>query len=328
MIRPAHLRLSSAVVLVGLVSLVALAGCSGGAKAGSDAAEPVDGPVTAILREAWGDFGLERRAQQDVEAENLVAECMSAEGFEYVPQDYSSTSSTVADEDYVDQNTEEWIAENGYGIGLDMRSANETVDGEEQLDPNADYLTSLSESEITAYFQTLYGKHPELADEDMETYEDRWEDEGCRGWAQREVAGDEQDPTTDPRFADLLESMNSIYTKGEQDPRVLESAAGWADCMADAGFTGLATPDDGYNSVSVQNVFVSETGGSVTPSTQAIAEFRELEISTALAAFRCKEKVDWAGVRAQVNLEGEELWIKDNKVALEEFAAALQEHLT
>lgn len=328
MIRLAFLRLSSTVALVGLFALTA---CSGDDKEGSDGAEPVDGPVTAILRAAWGDYGAGKRAGQDAEAENLVAECMATEGFEYVPRDDSSTGGTVSEEDVVDQNTEEWIAQYGYGIVMSWEMTNPTVAGEEpveQVDPNAAYLIALSESEAIAYHRTLYGKQPAQADEEMETSVDRWEDGGCWGWAQHEVAGEELAPTEDPRFTDLLESMSTIYTEGAKDPRVLDAAAEWADCMADAGYTGLTTPDSGANSLWAKTIFHDETGNSVTPSQAAIAEFRELEISTALTDFRCTEEVDWAGVRAQVHLEGEELWIKDNKVALDEYAAALQEYLT
>ena len=288
--------------------MLALTGCSG--EPVTRDVVPVDGPVTAILRAAWGDFGVAKRAGQEAAAENLVAECMAAEGFEYVPRDDSPTGDPSSEEDLVDQNTEEWIAQYGYGIVMDMEPTVQHADEEPagQLDPNADYLAALSESEVTAYFQTLYGTQPELADEETGISVDSWEDQGCRGWAQHEVAGGEQDPTT--------------------DPRVLEATAAWADCMADAGFTGLTTPDSGHNSVQAQNVFVDEHGNPASPSQDAISAFRELEISTALTDFRCTEKVDWQGVRDEVNRKGEELWIKDNEVALDEFTAALQEYLT
>lgn len=328
MFRPSHLRWTSALTLAGLL---ALTGCSDDKASGSDGSEPDEGPLSKILNAAWGEYDEEESNRQQAEVENLVAECMAAEGFEYVPQDFSSMSVSISEEDMEDMNTEEWVAKNGYGMSMGMETSEEPVDEEteEWVDPNADYLATLSESEATAYYEVLYGVQPEMTEEEMETYEYTWEDSGCQGSAQHEVFA-EQDIYTDPRFEDLTESINEVYSDSEKDPRLVELAAEWADCMADADFTDFATPQDAMTSVSEAQSEVYTFEGEMTeeyagPSDEAIAKFRELELSTALADFRCKEKVDWDRVSAEVTFEREEAFVKDNKAALDEFVAAVEE---
>lgn len=330
MIRPSLLRASSAVALVGLLTL---AGCSGDKKSGANGAEPEEGPLSKIMSAAWGDYDQESVNKEQIEVENLVAECMAAEGFDYSPQDYSSMSGAmVSSVDFADQNTKEWVAKNGYGMSMGMETE-EPTDGETQeewVDPNADYVASLSESEQTAFYEALYGVQPEMTDEEMENYEYNWETSGCQGSAQHEVSGGVQDIYSDPKFEDLMESMNDLYSAGEKDPRMLELNTKWADCMADAGFSEFATPMDAMNSVSDAQSELYNFEGEMSedytgPSDEAIAEFRELELSTALADFTCKESVDMIKVSQEITFELEEAFVKDNKAALDEFVAAVQD---
>lgn len=330
MIRPSLLRLSSAVALVGLF---ALTGCSGDKKSGADGAKPEEGPLTKIMNAAWGDYDQEAANKEQIEVENLVAECMAAEGFEYTPQDYSSMNGTmVSSEDFEDQNTKEWVTKNGYGMSMHLDMTEEPTDGETQeewVDPNADYVASLSESEMTAFYEALYGVQPEMTEEEMETYEYSWEDSGCQGSASHEISGDADDIFTDPKFEDLMESMSELYTAGENDPRMVELNGKWSDCMADAGYS-FATSMDAMNSVSEAQNELYNVEGEMTeeytgPSDEAIAEFRELELSTALADFTCKESVDMIKVSQEVTFELEEAFVKDNKAALDEFVAAVQD---
>ncbi|SDC36177.1 hypothetical protein SAMN05216410_1722 [Sanguibacter gelidistatuariae] len=282
---------------------------------------------------AFGEYDQEESTRQQAEVENLVAECMAAEGFEYTPQDYSSMSMSFNEDDFADMNTEEWVAKNGYGMSMGMEATEEPTDGEptqEWVDPNADYVATLSETEMTAFYEVLYGVQPEMTEEEMETYEYNWEDSGCQGSAQHEISGDEQDIYSDPRFEDLMDSMNELYTSAQKDPRVVELSAKWADCMADAGFAEFATPDDAMTSVSeAQNELYSFEGEMAEdytgPSSEAIAAFREIELSTALADFKCKESVDLAKISQKVQFELEEAFVKDNKAALDEFVAAVQD---
>lgn len=330
MIRPSLLRTGASVALVGLL---ALAGCSDDKKSEGGDGKPEEGPLSKIINSAWGEQDQEFYEKQQVDVENLVAECMAAEGFEYVPQDYSSMVSVGAD-DFADQNTEEWVAKNGYGMTMGMEPEEEVdPDAEptdEWKDPNGDYVATLSEGEATAYYEALYGvQNTEMTEEDMEEYVYNWEDGGCQGSAQHEISGAMEDIYSDPQFEDINEAMSELYTAAQADPRVTEAAAEWASCMADAGYTDFATPEDAFSSINeAQNEMYNwegDTGEEYTePSAEQIAELRKLEIATAVADFACKQKVDWDKTVQKVQFELEETFVKDNKAALDEYVAAIQ----
>lgn len=333
MIRPSLLRWSSAMALVGVL---ALTGCSDDKKSSSDGSSPEEGPLSKILSATWEDQDQEYYDKQQVEVENLVAKCMAAEGFEYTPQEPMGSVTVFTEEDWANQNTEEWVAENGYGMSMGMEPTEEPVDpdgegAEEWVDPNADYIASLSDTEETAYYEALWGPSDmEMTEEDMEEYVYNWEDGGCQGAAQHEVSGGLEDIYTDPKFEDLNEAMSELYTNALADPRITELSAEWSSCMADAGYTDFATPDEAMMSISdAQNELYNWEGeideDYTGPSSEAIAEVRKLEIATAVADFACKQKVDWDKTSQKVQFELEEAFVKDNKAALDEYVAAIQD---
>lgn len=334
MIRSSLLRTSSAAALVGLL---ALTGCSSDKAAGT-AAGAEEGPLSKILSSAWGDYDEDENNRQQAEIENLVAECMVAEGFEYIPMDYSSMGGgMVTSVDMEDMNTEEWIATNGYGMTVQF--PDETADedlseddpGMEFVDPNEDYIASLSETQQSAFYAALSGTmFDDMSEEDWENYVYSWEDNGCQGAAQHKVTGGAEDVYNDPKFTDLMEEIDDFYLAAGKDPRITEISAEWAGCMADSGYPDFASPEDAMMSVSeAQNELYSFTGEDpeeyIEPSAEALAKVRELEIATALADFKCKQKVDLDNKTAAINLELEEAFVKDHKAALDEFVTAMQE---
>ncbi|SDC36224.1 hypothetical protein SAMN05216410_1723 [Sanguibacter gelidistatuariae] len=127
-------------------------------------------------------------------------------------------------------------------------------------------------------------------------------------------------------YETFTEALSVLFSAELDDPRVAEAAADWVDCMADAGFTDLATPEDDETSMrsADRDLSAGSPAGS-GPSSDARAEFRALELSTALADFRCKQKVDWDTTEQQVRFELEKTFIKDNKALLDEYVAALTE---
>ena len=326
MIRPSLLRWSSAMALVGAL---ALGGCSDDTTSSSDGSTPEEGPLSRIFSEAWGLQDQEYYDKQQVEVENLVAECMADEGFEYIPQDPSGMVGTLSEEDLADRNTEEWVAQNGYGMSMEPVDP-EAEPTQEWVDPNADYVASLSEGEMAAYQEALYGPQDMgMTEEEMEEYVYNWEDGGCQGAAQHEASGAMEDIYNDPKFEDLNEAMGDFYQTAQADPRIVELSAEWASCMADAGYTDFATPDDAQMSViNAGNELYNWEGGPdeeyTGPSSEAIAEVRKLEIATAVADFDCKQKVDWDKNYQKIQFDLEEVFVKDNKAILDEYAAAIQ----
>ena len=139
-----HLHRSSSAArraaLAALVGLLALTGCS---STTTDSA-PEPGPVTAILDSLWApqDDAGDRWA---TDLENSIARCMSAQGFEYIPSTDGYIVSTGPS--IPELPTEDWVRANGYGIsseGADLTLPDTPAPVQELVDPNADYVASLS----------------------------------------------------------------------------------------------------------------------------------------------------------------------------------------
>ena len=121
------------------------------------------GPLDKYLSVLWEgqDYTQEHYDKIDLQREELMAECMAKEGFEYVPNANSGT--TVMSDD--DQEGPAWDSlefaqQYGYGV-FDWPGSSgpdeAPVDEEIYVDPNEDYVNSLSPSEQEAFYATLYG---------------------------------------------------------------------------------------------------------------------------------------------------------------------------
>ena len=179
--------------------VLALAACShgGGQQSGNAAGEEAPlGPLDKYLSVLWEgqDYTQEHYDKISLQREELVAECMAKEGFEYVPNTDSGT--TVGSDDEQEGpawDSLEFAQQYGYGVfDWPGSSGPEEVPTEEEIyvDPNEDYVNSLSPSEQEAYFATLYGE-PQLEEVDgdnEEEYQYNWEDNGCFGWADNQLA--------------------------------------------------------------------------------------------------------------------------------------------
>lgn len=165
----------------------------------------------------------ERRAQE------LIALCMAAEGFEYVPVDPAGSGLVQAG---FDSGSEEYARE--YGFGITTWYGREESDGQESgaADPNEPILAAMSESERGAYTEALYGP-PAADDEGVEAFDDLDQvfGAGCQGEAYREVQGRllRMFQLLGPALQDLNERM-------EADSRVAAASEGWSACMADRGY--------------------------------------------------------------------------------------------
>lgn len=330
------LRLTAALAAVGLLALTA---CSG-----DDAKTGPDGTTTSPLGEYFAEidstYDEAEGQRQQVEMENLVAECMVDAGFEYIPQDYSSSFTAFDPEDAEDQNTEEWVTKNGYGMYYDAETeeGDEGEEGpvDEWVDPNADYVASLSESAQVAFYEALNGPDvwSDMTEEEMETYEWNWEDGGCYGWASNEVYP--ESGGTDAEFEPLFDAFEEMYESQMNAPELKTLHSEWSSCMADAGYTGFATPDDAQTAVMDEyNALYEDLGEPENPedpnavwpepSTEDRKAAKQNDIETALADFRCKESVDWTEREQKVTFAIEEQFIKDHQAELEAYKASMME---
>jgi len=303
-------------VLTAAVAALALAGCSS-----SGASTPSDdetGPMTAFFTEVGGSFEDEDYQEQQRKVEELIVACMSEQGFEYRPSE--PMGAVTNDDDIPEWDSKEYAEQYGYGA---TTSEELYGSGEEYVDPNADYVAGMSESEQTAYYEALWGTEPEVdpeADPDAEV-EWNWEDGGCQGAASHEVY-EEGQIWDDPALADIMEEMNSEWESIADDPKVREAQKKWSACIAEAGFD-FTSPDEAQQSIydemnvlweaaaPTEEQLAADPEASFEPDEAATAELKKKELALAPADFACKESSGWTEAQKSANLALEQrLWEK------------------
>ena len=310
-------------VLVRSVALISatvlLAGCSA---IGGDAPklDPEKSPLSEYWSALYGDYDQSDYDDMNKEQEELVAACMADEGFEYIPVDQSQYTS-FSDDD-VDRDTEEWVAEHGYGMQQSPEEIEEMNEqATEYVDPNQDYVMALSESEQTAYYEVLYGVQDMEPNADGE-YEYNWETAGCQGAAQHEVQGEM--PYDNDKYKDLLDDMNSVYEDVQKDPEMKKLDTEWAACMSEAGETGFKKKFDAMESISDELNAMYEDP-TAQEDQDAFAEtqekLRKKEIKLALVDFHCSQEVDYSDRSLTIQFAAEQQFIDDNKKQLDEMVA-------
>ena len=320
-------RLQSAIIASLAVVAVGLTGCAsnqGGEAAAGGKLSYEDSPLNKYLSAGYGEYDEDTAIADSKQIEESTAACMAEEGFDYVPVDQSQNMSFDMD-DQEDRETEEWVAANGYGM---TQSPEEVAAQQEQaesyVDPNQDYVASLSEGEQTAYYEVLYGppQTEDMMNEDGSS-EYKWEEAGCSGSAQHEVNGD--NPSEDKAHKPLFDAISKFYEKLQKDPAVQELDGAWAACMADTGHPEYKAKQDAINAASeLSNALYNNDTGEA-PSDEALAKVREGEIEIALADFTCSEKVDYTDSMLKVQFKLEEQFVDDHKAELDAFSADFEQ---
>ena len=305
-----HRSLLTTIAAAALLSLT-LAGCS--AEKAAEKLDPAEGPLQKYMSGIYEGFDEDSAIAGQNEQEELVAACMSDEGFDYSPVDASQDGGMMTDTD--DYGTEKWVAENGYGMSQSPEQiAEQEAQSAEFVDPNQDYLASLSESEQTAYSEALYGPQPteeELADG---SYVDSYEMAGCYGSASQEVNGDQ--PSQEEHAA-VYDAMSLMYEDLQASPAIVKLDAEWAACMADAGYATFAKKADAQESImNEQNALYEDQTGAALDET-ILADLRDKELALAMADFTCAEDVDYTEATTKVQFELEEQFITDHKSELD-----------
>ena len=301
--------------------ILILSGCAPGQDA-ADKLDPMKSPLSEYYASLYGSGDQDDFAKQQKKVEELAAVCMADEGFEYVPVDQSQYTTSTEDEG-VDRDTEEWVAENGYGMTTQNDSQPVPDPEQEQyVDPNQPYVESLSATEQTAYYETLYGISPTEEEMASEDYVYTWENGGCQGAARHEV---QPAPYEDEKYKPLMEKMNTIYEKVQSDPAIAELNAAWSSCMADAGYSSYSKKQDAMDAVIEESnsLYESETGEP--PADDELERVQKLEVDTAVADFACSEKTDYQDKSLAVQFALEEQFIADYKTELDAMIAEYEQ---
>ncbi|MFS0703856.1 hypothetical protein AB6N23_04970 [Cellulomonas sp. 179-A 9B4 NHS] len=298
----------------GAVALL-LAGCTGGT-GGATPSDDETGPLSAFFEQVGGSMDAEDNEAQQRRVEELVAECMAEEGFEYTPAE-PMDQGLMGTDDAPEWDSLEFAEQYGYGA----TTSEELFGGtEEYVDPNQEYVASMSETEQEAFYAALYGAMEEPEDPEAEV-EYNWETAGCQGAASHEVY-EEGQVWDDPAMQDLMDEMNTEYERLAEDDGVREAQGAWAECVADAGYD-FATPEEASQSIWTEYESVMgydqemdpeadpETYVPPTPDAAKVAELKEKEIAVATADRRCQESSGYAKAQKDAQLAMENrLWEK------------------
>ena len=219
------------------VSAMVLVGCS----ASPEEAETGDTVSIASIMGAPTGEGVDWQ-DQERQVQEAIAACMREEGWEYIPVEYPDAGTEWTPEDELAQ-----YQEQGFGIAwwtLNQGTEMENDPYADWVDPNQEYVESLSESEMTAYYESLYGTQEEqdaqmVTETDPETGEEYQTSygygTGCQGEAYQVVNGD--DPTQTKGYWEAVQVYyDELQERTSADPRIVELDQKWSACMKDKGF--------------------------------------------------------------------------------------------
>lgn len=296
----------------------------------AEAGSPLGPYYTAALayRATAADVGTPSALSRD----ELIAECMADEGFEYWPDDDGAAGGPAED----DGNAA--ASRDGYGIvgdysDLDPLSATDAPPPSR----NEAYAAAMPAAEYDAYALALYGTiWDEIAAAAQRGEELGWDWRrgGCEGAATHtsgtvEPADAEGGWTPYDEQLAAMEALPLQVDDTDEWARVVER---WSGCMADAGFT-VASWDDAvaqvmaeYDAliassqpeiVSLEETVWVEADQSGLPDPDAYEELRDRERSMATADVDCRERTGAEAERAAIQRDLEQQFLAEHREELD-----------
>ncbi len=362
-----------------LAIVLILAGCSGATETSDASSGADDREWQSPLADYMGvDLGFDFDDEAAMEAKQLevnerVTACMAAEGFEWKPnpEEMMMVSGPPVDEEGLEWGSDEWTAKYGFGIstmafpqetvGPDLVGSSESFMFEEEahVDPNQDYLNTLSEAEVEKFYATLYGDDPgpdidfeAMTEEEinaaMEEYYSDFVPTGCMNEAQEDIMGF----GGNDYWMEFQDELQDMYEQIEKDPRVAAFEQEISQCVSDKGqtYTNMQSVYEDLEermSPLYNEAYNQGPGGDIEmPSDEEMAEMSEAqmqelfapklsdeskaelaeiqadEIALAIAVRDCGgNDEDRASVYQEVTIEYEERFIEENRAALDAYLA-------
>lgn len=264
-------------IAVGLAcALAGLAGCGG------DKADAAKDELPLEEQLGLGDEGIRLR---QANAENLVRDCMKAQGFDYVPVDPSAQQAALTGA----QGMSEVDFEKQYGYGITT-----LYEQRRQLavaGPNKTIRDSLSEPDRKAYDKALHGDDATATFYDAVDTGDFTRLGGCMKSATEQVFGG----------ADVLTSLSAkldeLDDKIRADAKMVKAVKDWSACMREAGFDGLGEQEE-VDEVLAQKLEeivgspeeAAETGAVPEYDKAALAALQQEEVAMVAADINCEEE--------------------------------------
>ncbi|MFB2583802.1 hypothetical protein [Herbiconiux liukaitaii] len=318
-----------AVVAIPLAVLVLVSGCAGADSPPGGGVTPSrqPSPLEPYWEVLYGAASPEAQAEKDAAIQNAVAACMKEEGFDYSPDVAPEGTFFAVDDAAVPWGSEEFATTYGYGVSTDAYA--DMAGGDDYVDPNAEYVASLSEGEQTAYSDALWGApqfeeggDPDDVSVDYSAEYD-WRKGGCMGAAQHEFGSEMA--ADDPEFSSLIEGMEAIYEEVQSSPAVTSAERQWSDCLASAGFPGYEGKDDPMHDFTERfgalHPAVEEGSAAPTPDPEALEALQQEEIATATADFACSESSEYTATLEAEQLRLEQAFVDEHREQLDALSA-------
>jgi len=195
---------------------------------------------------------------QEMEVQQQVAECMAAEGFEYIPFVPSDVGGGFVGDAF---DEEEYVKTYGFGVSTWVLQDQAFQEGEGEdpyaSDPNQEIVNAMDEVEQEEYYRVLYGGEPDIItntpqeeldamteDELNQFYNDaysNWQSDGCQNTASEDVYGG--GGAQEEFWQEFGQDFEDVMTRVESDPRMVDAQTGWSACMADHGYDYASQQD-------------------------------------------------------------------------------------
>jgi len=294
-------------------ALLLLSACSSSDE--PDAGASASGsPIEAYLQPLQAKLDGVDRAALARKSEEAIASCMHDAGFDYTPGQVSEDDLEVEDEQG-EPGTVEFATVHGYGIwGYTDGRGDDPED--EQVDPNAEYVASMTETESTAYYEAFMGPAP---DPDAEGASD-WSQMGCVGKAAHEAYGEDLAFLEDPALIELDDERTRIAERATTAADVVAVEAAWSECMNEEGYD-FATVAEAKESISdafealYADAKAADPDGR--PDQAALTQLGDRDKATAVADATCQESSGYREklVKARNALEQE--YVDSHKAELD-----------
>ena len=304
-------------LIVLIVAAVMLAGCGTGGD--ETKLTETDSPLSAFLAplgglalDATAEQTQEFYAEQERQRQNLIAACMAEQGFDYFPA--GGDVVVISSRDIERPDDRGWVEKYGYGIvNSPWQDAAPTANPgpSEQVDPNSEYVESLTEAEQQAYSRALLGE-PRDSEEEWD-----WRDHGCVGWSLHEVQG--ANPWEQAENKQIIEAIRTFYVTMPDDPAFTELHADWADCMAEAGHGGFTRQSDAEASI---RDLIDEQNPEATPD---LVKSADQEVALALVDLGCREQTDYRQRHLKTQFDLENQFIADHSEELDALKARAEQ---
>lgn len=283
-------------LLVGLVCVLAgLSACGGG-----KASAAKDGRIEEQV--GLDESGIRLR---QANVENLVRDCMKAQGFDYVPVDPNAAQAALVGAQGMSK--EDFEKQYGYGITtLYEQRRKQAVAG-----ANKAIRDSLSEADRKAYDHALYGDDPTATFAEAVDSGDYSRLGGCTKTATDQIFGG----------ADVLQSLSSKLDELDQkmraDARMVKAVRDWSECMKAAGYDGLSEQEQVDTVLKKKLEGIVGAPGDAEAAAAAASDYDH-------AALTALQREEVAMVNADVKCEHEHVEGVEDKVS-EEYESAFRE---